>query len=406
MAPPVVTASGGRRVSPAALVAILLAVPVVVASIALTDAGGVILLLAYGVPGLVLVVRRPGQPIAWLLLLMGIGLMLGTMRVTATPGELLAGDADALGRFTAWANGTGWTFVFAGFTGIAFVFPGRSWPPGSWGRVARLVVAAMVPIAALLVLGPVINVTVPGYPSGADVPNPFALPVLRSIQPVLAYNAFLWACLFALTLAATVALLDRFRRSAGIERLQYRWLAWAVVLFAVGSGAWAVLTTVFQAELGFVAAAIILVTYPTTIPVAVMIAVLRYRLYEIDRLVSRTLGWGLATTAVVALFVVAVFALQAALAGLMQGDAVAVAASTLLAFALFQPVRTRVQAFVDRRFDRPRLEAERSLAAYGERLQHEVDLQAVTRDVEETVVATLRPSAAALWIRPSRQARP
>jgi hypothetical protein len=260
--------------------------------------------------------------------------------------------------------------------------------------------------AVVLVLGPVINVTVPGYPSGADVPNPFALPVLRSIQPVLAYNAFLWACLFALTLVATVALLDRFRRSAGIERLQYRWLAWAVVLFALGSGAWAVLTTVFQAELGFVAAAIILVTYPTTIPVVVMIAVLRYRLYEIDRLVSRTLGWGLATTAVVVQFVVAVFAFQAALAGLMQSDALAVAASTLLAFAVFQPVRTRIQALVDRRFDRPRLEAERSLAAYGERLQHEMDLQAVTRDVEDTVVATLRPSAAALWIRPSRPARP
>ena len=73
---------------------------------------------------------------------------------------------------------------------------------------------------------------------------------------------------------------------------------------------------------------------------------------------------------------------------------------------MFQPVRARVQAFVDRRFDRPRLEAERSLEAFGERLQHEVDLRAVTRDVEETVVGTLRPSAAALWIRPSRPARP
>ena len=99
-------------------------------------------------------------------------------------------------------------------------------------------------------------------------------------------------------------------------------------------------------------------------------------------------------------------ALQAALAGLVQGQALAVAASTLLAFAVFQPVRARVQAFVDRRFDRPRLEAERSLAAYGERLQHEVDLRTVTRDVEETAVSALRPSAIALWIRPSRPARP
>ncbi len=148
----------------------------------------------------------------------------------------------------------------------------------------------------------------------------------------------------------------------------------------------------------------LVIAYPC-VPIAVVIAVLRYRLYEIDRLVSRTLGWGLATTTVLALFVVAVLALQAALSGLIQGQALAVAASTLLAFAVFQPVRARVQAFVDRRFDRPRLEAERSLAAYGERLQHEVDLRTVTRDVEETAVSALRPSTIALWIRPSRPAR-
>jgi hypothetical protein len=390
--------------SPAALIAILLAVPVVLASMVLTDAGGVILLLVYGVPGLVLAVRRPGQPIAWLLLLMGIGLMFGTIRVTATPEQLLTGDADALGRFTAWANGTGWVLVFAGFIGLAVVFPGRSWPPGPWGRVARLVVVAFVPIAVVLLLGPIVNVTVSGYPSGADVPNPFALPVLRTIQPLLAYNAVLWACMFALAVVATLALLDRFRRSTGIERLQYRWLAWAVVLFAAGSGAWAVVVSNDRAP-GAISIAIMILPYPA-IPLAVMIAVLRHRLYEIDRLVSRTLGWGLATTAVLALFVVAVFALQTVLAGLLQGQVLAVAAATLLAFAVFQPVRARVQAFVDRHFDRPRLEAERSLAAYGERLQHEVDLDAVTRDVEETVVGTLRPSVVSLWIRSSRSAGP
>ena len=99
-------------------------------------------------------------------------------------------------------------------------------------------------------------------------------------------------------------------------------------------------------------------------------------------------------------------ALQAALVNVTQAQTLAVAASTLLALAVFQPVRTRVQAVVDPRFDRPRLEAERSLAAYGERLHHEVDLATLTRDVEETAVAALRPSAIALWIRPSRLARP
>jgi hypothetical protein len=133
--------------------------------------------------------------------------------------------------------------------------------------------------------------------------------------------------------------------------------------------------------------------------VAVAIAVLRYRLYEIDRLVSRTLGWGIATAAVVTGFALLVLSLQASLAGVTQGGTVAVAASTLLAAAAFQPVRTRVQAVVDRRFDRPRLEAEGNLAAYGERLQQEVDIDALVRDVEDTVARTIRPSATGIWIR-------
>jgi len=127
--------------------------------------------------------------------------------------------------------------------------------------------------------------------------------------------------------------------------------------------------------------------------------VLRYRLYDIDRLVSRTLGWGIATATVVAVFVGAVLALQAALSGVTQSGTLAVAGSTLLAFALFQPVRRRVQALVDRRFDRPRLEAERILAGHGERLRHETDLERIEVGVLDTVSETLRPSSATVWIR-------
>jgi len=126
---------------------------------------------------------------------------------------------------------------------------------------------------------------------------------------------------------------------------------------------------------------------------------LRYRLYDIDRLVSRTLGWGIATATIVAVFVGAVLALQTALSGVTQSGTVAVAASTLLAFALFQPVRRRVQALVDRRFDRPRLEAERILAGHGERLRHETDLETIEVGVLETVSETLRPTSATVWIR-------
>ena len=326
------------RVLPLAVAAVLL-----VAAVVLTDAGGVLLVMSYGAPGVILAVRRPGQPIAWMLLVMALGLLLGTTRVTAPLDELLAGTADPLGEFTAWANGTGWVFVFAGFIGISFTFPAGHLPTGRWRVVAFVVGGLFVPLAATMMFGPVVNVTVPGAPFGADVPNPYAAPGAGSLP--LPPNASLWVVIFGLTLVGLTSLLVRFRRSRGLERLQYRWLAWAVVLVGFANVAWAVVTQILRVEFAPLAALIVAVSYPA-IPVAVVIAVLRYRLYDIDRLVSRTLGWGLATATIIAVFVGAVLALQAALSGVTQSGTLAVAASTLLAFALFQPVRRRVQALV------------------------------------------------------------
>lgn len=386
----------------ATAIVVLLTIPVAVAIVALTDPGGLVLVLSYGVPGLVLAIRRPGQPIAWCLVLMAIGLALGTTHVTATYVELMTGTPDPLGAFTAWANGAGWVFVSAGLAGLVFVFPSGDLPSGRWRIGVWLAVALFVPVALVLAVGPVMNVTLPGLPYGANVPNPFALAILDPARQLAAVLPLLWAMLFAPQALAAASLFARFRRSTGLERLQYRWLAWAVALVCVAVVAWAVLTNVVAAPaLAPLAMAIVLAAYPA-VPAAVLVAVLRYRLYEIDRLVSRSLGWGIATAAVIGMFVVVVLGLQAALFHVTQGQTLAVAASTLLAFAAFQPVRSRVQAIVDRRFDRPRLEAERRLAEYGGRLQHEVDLATLTHDVETTVDATLRPASARLWIRPAR----
>ena len=388
----------GRHLA-GSILAITAAGILLVAAVVLTDAGGVVLVLSYGVPGVVLALRRPGQPIAWLLLLMTLGLLLGTTRVTAPLDQLLAGTADPLGEFTAWANGTGWVFVFAGFTGLTFTFPTGALPAGRWRTAAIVVALLFLPLAVMLMLGPVVNVTVPGAPFGVDVPNPYgALPLDPSTLPP---SAALWTTLFLLNLVGLASLLVRFRGSRGLERLQYRWLAWAVLLVAVANIVWAAVTSVLRLDVALLAAVIVAVSYPA-IPIAVVVAVLRYRLYDIDRLVSRTLGWGLATAAIVAVFVGAVLALQAVLAGVTQSGTLAVAASTLLAFALFQPVRRRVQALVDRRFDRPRLEAERILAGHGERLRHETDLERIETGVLDTVSDTLRPTSASVWIRHAR----
>jgi hypothetical protein len=167
---------------------------------------------------------------------------------------------------------------------------------------------------------------------------------------------------------------------------------------------WMFVALVVQTDLVLLPAIILGLTFPA-IPIAVVIAVLRYRLYEIDRLVSRSIGWALASAAIVGVFAAGVVAFGALLSGLAQGQAVATAAATLLAFALFQPLRTRLQRIVDRRFDRPRIEAEQTLRRHGERLAHVVELDVIEREVLETVAATVRPASVLLWIRqPGRRA--
>jgi hypothetical protein len=378
------------------------AIPTAVFALRLSEVGGILLCVSFAVPGLLIAWRRPGQPIAWLLLLMAVGLTLGTAGVTASLGDLLGGTSDMIGQVAAWANGTGWVFVFGGLLGLLLVFPSGRLPGGRWRIVGIALIVAYLPLAAMLLFGPVISVTRVGASTGSDVPNPFALPFLAATSGTPLETTPLWVSLFVLQLIAILALLARFRRSRGLERLQYRWLAWAMVVVAIGNITWALVTIVIRPESPVFAAVIIAVTYPA-IPAAVAIAILRYRLYEIDRLVSRTFGWALATGAIVGVFAAGVLAFGALLSDLGQGQALATVAATLLAFALFQPLRSRLQRVVDRRFDRPRIEAERTLERHGERLAHTVELDVIEHDVIDTVAATVRPASAGLWIRPSRR---
>ena len=376
-----------------------------VGSLFIVAPAGIVLLVAYSSTGLVLAARRPRQPIAWLLVLIGVGLALGNVIVSGSMPAIVAGTTTSFESFTVWANGTGWGFAFVCLEALAFVFPSGSLPNNRTRPVAIAWLAMSIACVMLIAFAPVVNITPSGSAFGIDVPNPYAIMPESAAWSVIPDPGSLFTFLFVLVATSLLTLFVRFRRSSGLERLQYRWLVWSIGVVTLGTVLWATATVALRVDEARLFVIPLVIAYPC-VPIAVVIAVLRYRLYEIDRLVSRTLGWGLATTTVLALFVVAVLALQAALSGLIQGQAVAVAASTLLAFAVFQPVRARVQAVVDRRFDRPRLEAEQSLEAFGERLQHEVDLRTVTRDVEETAVSALRPSAAGLWIRPLRSARP
>jgi hypothetical protein len=141
------------------------------------------------------------------------------------------------------------------------------------------------------------------------------------------------------------------------------------------------------------------IAYPL-IPLSIGVAVMRYRLYEIDRIVSRTISWAITTGSIMVVFVVLVVGIQALVAPLTKENTLAVAASTLVAFALFQPLRRRVQSAVDRRFSRSRYDAERIVGALSTSLRDGVDLSQIEEGVVTTAVRTFRPTGAAIWIRP------
>ena len=191
--------------------------------------------------------------------------------------------------------------------------------------------------------------------------------------------------------------LVRYRRARGLERAQGKWLLGALgLMLAAVVFAFAVLLLVDST--GFWMWAPAALAYPL-IPVAIGVAVTRYRLYEIDRIVSRTIGWAVSTGAILGLFALLVIGLQAVLAPVTRESTLAVAASTLAAFALFQPLRHRVQSLVDHRFNRSRYDAERISGLLAARLRNETDLPAINAGIVDGARASVQPGSVALWVR-------
>ena len=179
--------------------------------------------------------------------------------------------------------------------------------------------------------------------------------------------------LVALMVLGVASLVARYVRGDTIERLQIRWYVAALSITGLGFVG-IIVENAVRTDGGDNLSTVLVFTGLLATPVAIGIAILRYRLYEIDRLISRTIGWAVVTGILAAVFVVLVVTLQAILTPVTDESTIAVAASTLVAFALFQPLRRRVQQAVDRRFDRARYDGERTAAAFAERLRDQVDL--------------------------------
>jgi hypothetical protein len=323
--------------------------------------------------------------------------------IRATPQQLQTLTASPLVEIIAWFNGWSVSLIFALFATLAFVFPSGRLPNGRSRWIVAVVLVVQWAIAIVSAFRPVMTVLPDGAADVVEIPNPFGLlpaSILGVLQiPLDRLSPVLWVVL----LAAIVAIVGRYARARDLERLQLRWLvaALASITVAIIAG-FAILAASPGTAIAWVPAAVCF-TLP---PVAIGFAVMRYRLYEIDRIISRTIGWAVITTILATTFAILVVGLQAALGGITQSRTPVVAVSTLVAFAVFQPVRRRVQAAVDHRFNRARYDADRLAIAFADRLRDEVDLSAVSGDIAGVVDGALRPTTIGVWIRRSRPIAP
>jgi hypothetical protein len=270
----------------------------------------------------------------------------------------------------------------AGLVMLPLLFPEGRLPSRRWRPVAAVMIAGIVAAAVLGAL----SATLPVGERLID--NPVGVAGMPMAEES-AYLVPLWPLGFALAVAAMAV---RFRRSEGVERLQIKWFLAAASLLLL-------LPVLEIARLPLVSDAIFLLTL-VALPAAVGVAVLRYRLYDIDRLISRTLAYAVLSALLAALYLGSVTVLTAVTSPVTGESPLAVAAATLLAAAAFQPLRRRVQSGVDRRFNRARYDAALAVDGYRARLRDELDLTSIGDELLTTARATLQPAAGLLWLRP------
>ena len=331
------------------------------------------------VTGFVLASRRPENRIGWLFLVAGLGLGLSGFSspyalhaLVTHPGSLPAGQASA------WLNNWIWVIAVAMLAFLFLLFPtgymrSRRWRPAAWFTGGACALAALCMLIA----------------ATRSWAHPFTLSGQASPGGLTLYG-IATVLISAALLVSVVAVVVRFAKSSGEERLQLKWCAAAALALAV----------VFVASIWVTSAALNVLQSVAFVGLwtAIAVAVLKYRLYDIDRVISRTLAYAIVTGLLVGAYAgLVLLATQV----FRFHSTVAVAAATLAAAALFNPLRRRVQQVVDRRFNRARYDAEQTVAAFAARLKDTVDLDSVRGDLATVVDLALQPAHISLWI--SRQ---
>lgn len=355
-------------------------------------------LLSFPVTGYLLASRLPRNPIGWLFLLVGLGFF-GTFGLEEYAVRALVTEPGSLplGIWAAWASSWIWILWMAPIALAILLFPD-----------GRLATPRARPLLWLIGLWTLVQSVLAAFaPRGlsserlASFANPVGIDAVASLAMVEEVTGVGFTLVM---LSALGTLVFRLRRARGRERLQLRWFVYAaalmlsvvLLLLAVEAGVafFGLPQTGLDEFLWFA-----FISSFAGLPLAAAVAILRYRLYDIDVLINRTLVYGAVTALLAATYFGAVVLIQALLRTFTSGSELAVAASTLLVVALFHPLRRRVQEAVDRRFYRSRYDAARTLDAFSSRLRDQVELDAVRADLVGVVHETIRPAHASVWLR-------
>jgi hypothetical protein len=335
-----------------------------------------------GIPvvGALIAWRLPANPYGWLWC--GVGLAYGVSDLAEPAGRALGWPLWVVWTLAGW----GFVSLIGPFVFVFLLFPDGRLPSHRWRWLAR----ADVAITMLLIIA-VPLIADPDDPSAA---TPWAVQGAAGSYLVSATFAGVYG-IFGLALAAMFSLVLQFRRAGSVERQQLTWFLYATAVNAV----FLVLDSVLGVLPSTLFVEVLSAASFALLPLAVGIAVFRYRLYEIDRIVSRTVSYGLLTAGLIGLYLLVVAFLRPLLEPVTGNSALAVAASTLAVAAVFNPARRRLQATVDRRFDRARYDAARAVDAFAARLRDQVDLDEITASLRDTVTATVAPGRVAVWLR-------
>ena len=344
---------------------------------------------AFAVVGSLLVAKRPTNVIGWIMAAIALILSIALASDSYTAYVVVTrGRPDALAVMGAWIGSWYWYLLLTlVLIFMPLLFPDGRLPSRRWLPVLVLAGVGTVMMVVLGALADTLSVNeAPGY----EIDNPIGVEGLRYVEDLPVFGVLTGLLIFSIV-GAGAAVVVRFRRSRGVERQQMKWFVYAVALMLL------VPTEGFLPGIfGSVALGAVLIGLPT----AIGIAVLRHRLYEIDLIINRTLVYGTLTATLVALYLGGIVLLQRVFVTLTgEKSTLAVVASTLVIAALFNPLRRRIQSFIDRRFYRRKYDARKTLEAFSARLRDETDLETLNAHLVGVVAETMQPAHVSLWLR-------